>query len=425
METTKPNAESAPSAAIEKLGPAIDVYKKTFAEIRERADRAILAGQSIVALPEEDETLDLYANNFLAKCNVTLETIKSARLSSTRILDEAKTWAMTPEKELEAEMDRIKKLRNERARKIAEAQAEQARAIEMQKAYDIHRGAVKAKMQESLQLGVSGRLKSLEDAIAKTFNECTLAKVGGLAQALNIKPSLKEEFFDKLLDVPFDQNIMSTDQFADAKAKGKIHFDFQKTNAVYIEMANKILAAWREKIPAKKLELERIAKASGEEAINLKAKADRDKIDEEARRKQEQTRQEEAIKTSAKDEEAKATLTAEFESHKAAQDIAEQSGTRKTKTFRIDPAVEIDFVKLSGFLGKLVLHVSLDKENFTGIFKRTKAGEIKLDEDGNPEYVEGVQYWLDQMKKVKYANAQLIPGLISTEKIATVAKAKV
>lgn len=422
MENTLFNQETS-SSAIEKLGPAIDVYKKTFSENRERVDRALLIGKSITEVPP-DEAQDLYANNFLVKANVTLESVKSSRLASTRILDDAKTWAMIPEKELEAEVERIKKLRNERARRIQESADEKAREIEMQKAYDIHRGQVKARMKEGLELGIAARLKALEDSVAKMFNEITLDKISALDPYLKgVKPSLKEDFFDKLLTVPFDQNIMSVDKFQDTKAAAKVHFDFAKTNAAYIDLATKTISKWAEKIPSKKLELERIAKASGEEAAKLQAKAEQARKDEEARRQVEQQKQTDAIKEGAKDEEAKSTLTAMFDSQQKTQEIAELTGTRKTKSFRLDPAVEADFVKLSGFLAKLVLHVSLDKDNFTGIFKRTKAGEIKLDDQGNPEYVEGIQYWLDQIKKVKYANEQLIPGLISTEKLSTVAKA--
>lgn len=432
METNKKNEEISASSAIEKLGPAIDVYKKTFAVNRESVDRALLVGKSISPLPEDataevSTAWDNYANNYLAKCNVTLEKVKGSRLASTKILDDAKAWAMEPEKELAAEMERIKKLRNDRARKIKEEADRQAQEIELQKAYDIHRGQVKAKMKESLELGIANKLKDLENALAKLFNECTLDKVSALGPYLDrVKPSLKEEFFDKLLDVPFDQNIMSVDQFADTKAKGKIHFDFTKTNAAYIEMATKTLNAWREKIPAKKTELERIAKATGEEAAKLKERADRERANEEARRKEEQARQDREIKERAEEEARKSELTANFESQVKTQELTlDQEGTRKTKVFRLDPAVEADMVKLSSTIGKLILHVMLAKEETGGIFKRTKSGDIKLDEDGNPEYVEGVQYWLDQMKKVKYANAQLIPGIISTEKISTIAKAKV
>ena len=418
------NGEPSVSSAIEKLGPAIDVYKATFAENRERVDRALLIGKSITEIPP-DEAQDKYANNFLVKANVTLENVKSSRLASTRILDDAKSWAMIPEKELEAEVQRITKLRNARARWIQEEADQKAQEIEMQKTYDIHRGQVKAKMKESLELGIAARLKALEDSVAKMFNEITLDKIGALDPYLKgVKPSLKEDFFDKLLTVSFDQNIMSVEQFQGTKDAAKVHFDFAKTNAAYIDLATKTISKWAERIPAKKLELERIAKASGEEAAKLNAKAEQARKDEEARRQVEQQKRTEEIKEGAKEEEAKSTLTAMFDSHEKAQEIAELTGTRKTKSFRIDPAVEADFVKLSGFLGKLVLHVSLDKENFTGIFKKTKSGEIKLDGEGNPEYVEGLQYWLDQMKKVKYANSTLIPGLISTEKLGTIAKAK-
>lgn len=411
-------------AVIEKLGPAIDIYKKTFAENRERVDRALAVGKKIISVQTEEE--DQLANNYLAKANTTLSGIKTRRLASTKILDDAKAWAMGPEKELAAEMERIRALRDERARKMqAEAEAKR-KEIERQKAKEMHVGQVKAAMKQSVELGVAKRLQELEASISKAFDACTLEGVDTLAKRLKIKPSLKEEFFDGLLSVSFDSSLMTVEEFVDLKARAKAYFSFEKVNGEYIAMAEEIIEKWTKLIPAKRKELETLAKAQGEEAEKLKAKIEERRRAEEERRKEELAAQEAEIKRRAAEEEAEASLNAEFNAQVQAQEIETAgmpSGTRKVKRFRLDPATERDFVKLSTVIGKIVLNVLSEKEN-DGIFKRTRDKAIKLDADGRPEYVEGVQYWLDQIAKVPYMTEKTIPGLILEEKVSTVAKAK-
>jgi hypothetical protein len=426
METKTQAPEQ--TSAIEKLVPGVEHFKKTFAANRESVDRALQVTKKIIEIAVEDETADQYANNLLVKCNATLTKVSTDRLGSTKILDDAKAWAMGPEKELEAEIERIKKLRNNRAAIIKKAADDNAKAIEMQKRYAAYEGQIKGLMKVNLETGIAKKLSDLETGLAAMFNKATLASItsGQLQKALDsTKPGLKEEFYNGLFTVPYDQNIMSEQKFGDlvARAKAFDAWKFENVNKNYVSTALEVIIKWREKIPQKKIELEKIAKG-GEQADKIKAQAEQRAKNEEIQRKEQERANAEEIQRKAVEETQESALTAEFEAQKQTQAIAEQDGVRKKKIYRISPAVEIDVVKLSSLVAKMVLNITTEKgfKDKVGIFKKDKGGAIKLNESGEPEYVEGLQYWLDKISTLGYDPK--IEGLIVTEKISTVAKAK-
>jgi hypothetical protein len=419
------NNVEATASPIEKLLPGLDRYKAVFADNRERVDRALLVSKSIVAVP--DEAQDKHAENFLVKARVTIDHVSKKRLESTRILDEAKEWAMGPERELKAEMDRIKKLRDVRARGIADAANAQAKAIEMEKQYKIYEAEVKGAMQLNLQLSIAKKITELENAIADMFNKSTLITLPQVLKFMeSVKPNLKQEFYNSIFQVPYNQSIMPVAKYDDlvARAQGFQPWSYTTVNEQYTKLALETVKKWIDKVPSKKIELERIAKG-GEDAERLKKEAAARAARDEEQRKKDAAILGEKAKSEAQDQVQKATLSAEFQAQGQNQELeqAQATSVRKTTRYRLNPAVEIDMMKLSTTIGKLVLHVALDRGQhpFKGIFKMDKNGVIKNNEFGEHEYIDGIQYWLDEIAKLKYSG--MVDGLISTEKISTVAKA--
>jgi hypothetical protein len=422
-----------PANELNRFGTRLEIFKSVFAINRERVDRALAVSKTIQLKDGAeilDDAQDIFANDFLTKARITLEGsdkkkgVKEERLESTKVLDEAKAWAMGPEKELIAEMERVKRLRDIRANKKAAEAAEQQKEIEMQKAYEIYRSEVKSRMQKSYMEGVEKKLSDLQTAISNMFAAATLEKFT-LEKSLNIKPSLKESYFDDLLTVPFDQSIMTVEQFDELKAKAKEYFSFEKVNAVYIDLANKIIAEWKEKIPFKRVELEKIAKG-GAEAEKAKQKAQSDQAQLETKQKSEAAQRQADIDKAANDLASGGALEAEFKAQVQTQSIDEPAGRTITK-YRIDPKIEADPMQLSTFIGKLILHVTMETEEGKrtfSIFKKTKTGETKVNADGQPEYIDGIQEWLDLMAKIKYTNTKLVPGLVEIKKISTTASVK-
>jgi hypothetical protein len=124
-----------------------------------------------------------------------------------------------------------------------------------------------------------------------------------------------------------------------------------------------------------------------------------------------------ATKNSEKQE---GTLNAEFNAQVQAQDIQEISG-RKKKVYRLDPKIEKDFVKVSGIIGKIALNV-LTEEGRKSVHVLDDNGYPKRDDKGDPIYIPGIAYWLKELAGLGYSPQ--IEGLVLTEEIVTVAKAK-
>lgn len=428
--TTEQPAETAP-VAIDELVPAVEVYKSVFLENRQRVDRALAAGKAIALMPGQPVLTaeqDAAALVFLQKCNTTLngekdgvngqpprKGVKTQRLESTRILDRAKEWAMVPENELIAEMSRIKALRDARATHLATEAAAAQKKIDDAKAYENYRNKIKAEMQASYMLKVSQRVNDLYNALKGMFDAATLQTVDKLAGQLNIKPSLKPEAFKEMLTVPYDTNIMSVEQFTELREKAYAYFDFNKVNDGYIKLANDTIQAWRDKIASKKAELENIAKG-GEAAERAKAAAAATAAQEAADRQAQNDTTVLEIQQTAAAAEQQDNLQTEFNAQIQGQGI-EAGGGKEVKIFRFAPSVEVEPLAFSQALSKVILNVMMNTETSDGkaiIFK--KEGN---DEHGRRLYVPAIQWWLDQLAKVAYANEKTIPGVVMEKKIST------
>lgn len=432
-------AAEAEPVAIDKLIPAVEVYKTTFALNSDRSAKAVAYGKTIALKPGEvilSETEDDKARVFLQRCKNTLEGEKEGvngqqpregiietRKTSTRILDSAKAWAMQPEKELLAEMERIKRLRDERATFLFEEERKEQQEIARQKAYEMYRNKVKAEMNARYMLKVKEKLDQLYTAISGMFAAATLENVEKLTTQLNIKPGLKPEAFRAMLDVPYDQHIMSTDQYEELVNKAYAYFDFEKVNASYMEMANKIITDWRGKIDEKRMELQRIAKG-GADAERAKQQAEANKAQAAADKAAEDQRALQEIQNKALATQQEEDLKTEFESQVREQSIEGTNG-KKVKVFRFAPSVESDPHAFAKAMGTIMLNVLMNTE--TGMTASAGMGAIfkkdKLDENGRRVYIDAVQHWLDKFSGVAYANNTTVAGVVMEEKISTSTRA--
>lgn len=419
---TKSPAET---TAIEKLVPGVEHFKKVFAHNTTRVSNALAVTKKIIMIPEEDETLDEYANTLLVKCNKTFKEVQADRLAATKILDEAKAWAMGPEKELEAEIKRIADLRNKRARAIEAKRLEEQQAVEREKAFKAHEGQVKIEMQTRLEKLVGKKLVDLEEYLADLFNKVKLSEIPKFEKGLaGMKPGLKPEFYETFFDVPYNQNIMDEKQFADLQYRAKGYWTFEKINEGYVKTATEVIKKWSDKIPQKKKELEKIAQG-GAAAEKIQQQAEQRAKAEEQERKQQQQQQESDIEKKKIEEQGRVVLETEFEAQNKLQDLAQQQeGTRTTRTYRVNSDYEKDMVKFSGLIGRVILHLMSepDFKKRGGLFKLDKSGAIKKDDIGNPIYADWLADLLSECGRVKYALN--VPGLEVIEKVSTVARAK-
>ncbi len=383
--------------------------------IKDKASKAIALGKSIIVCDTEED--DIKANNAMVKCGATLKSMEDLRKEFTGPIKDWCDSQAIHEKELKAEIDRIKVLRNARANQIAAENAKKAIEIEMERAFKAHEIQVKQAIKSNIEVGVAKKLSDLEDAIAGMFNKMTITNRAAIEKQMSFTPKLREDYFSGLFDVKYDQSIMNDTQYGDLIVRARGYYTYEQINGGYVDLANKVLSKWKDQIPARIKELESIA--SGNTLVEKQAN-ERLRSEEE-KRKNESAAKIEQIKTEAIEEAQEATLKVEFDAQVKTQSIEDLSGVRNTFTLRLDPAIEKNMVKISAIVAKLVIHALSDPKT-KGIFLRDAQGFPKHDKKGLPMYVDGIQYWLDQIEKIGYAS--MIEGIVKTDEVSTIAKSK-
>lgn len=386
-------------------------------QIKEKSKLAIAALSQIKAIPVEDEELDKKANNVLVKCNATVKVIEDLRKAYTGKVNAWLDEQITPENELKKEMARVKLLRDQRANAIAAKAKEAAAQIEKDRVYKIHEGEVKNKMKAGVETGVARYVIAFEKTVADLFKLMTLTNSEAVKKKMDITPKLKEEAFVDMLNVPYDKSIMTAEQFEGLKNRAKEYFDYTKINAEYVKTTVGILDKWKANIAPRLVELKKIA--DGDELVARQA-AERQRAEQEER-EQQAAETIKVIEDNAHAATQEETMQAEFNAQVQTQEIAELSGVRNKISLRLAPDVEKDMMKIAKFIQKAVIHV-LSNPELKGIYKRDAQGFPKHDEKGQALYVDGIQWWLTQLEKTGYAS--MIEGVLKTEEVATVAKAK-
>lgn len=407
METTQ-------ETGLQRFETIVSLVKNNKPVIAEKIKKAIDTLTLIIAIDTEEQ--DTFANSVLVKCNATLPVVEGLRKEYTSILDEWKKGEMALESTLKKEMDRVRTLRNDRANKIAEANRVKAAEIERTKNHEKEVARIKNQMVQDVEIGVAQRINQGEQAIVGIINGMTLETFDVQAKRLDFKPALKEDLFRGFLAVDYDQNIVPYDEFKEIVDKAFVHFDFKKCNEKYVEAVLKVVAKWKATLPAKRKELEVIAKATGEQAELLKQAAAKMALRTAQELSAGLATQEGAIKEKAKEAQSNAVLDAEFKSQIAAQGIQEQSGVRGVISYRLADENPMRVVEA---ISRAMINVFADPA-FKGIYKRDKAGIPKRDDKGQAEYIDPIQGWLDLLAKVKPSPE--FEGVVKTEDKTTIAK---
>lgn len=389
-------------------------------QIAERVQKAKAALSAVKEVTNEEQ--DKYANDLLVKCNNTLPIIENLRKEYTSKIDAWKASEMILEKELKDEMERVRGLRNEHAQATAKANKAKEEEALKKKAHDQEVVRIKHEIVASVKLGLAERINKAEETIEQMFTHSSVVD-NVVAQIKTIKPALKEEKFMEWLVVPFDLALVSLDEYR-VISNNAFEALYVKNKAAdnYLKEVNSVIAKWVAYAPEKKKELLKLESATGEEAERLKKvaadKAEQERIDREAKEKAEK----EKLRLETEKEVAKESLSIEFNHQVAVQSIEEQSGVRKEYYYRF--ADEARVIRSPEHVIQVLLNamtaVLSDPANL-GIFERGKSNMPKRDDQGHIIYVDGVQYWLDELARLPNIH---IEGLIKVEKVTSIAKAR-
>jgi hypothetical protein len=411
--------------AVKIIDRVSQAMSKNFPAIVEKASKLKAALSALKTIA--DDKSDAWAEQALVKGKTALDDIDKLRKEITKPLDTFKAAVMGPEKALEEELVRIRSLRNAYANEKNAKANEEKKRIEKEKLLKIHEAEIKAEMKAAIEYGIAQRLQSLEKTVADLFEKMSLDEGSQfhfrkVAAALGFKPALKADFIDTVFaTVKYNPDVMTREQFDDLikRAKDYAPWKFEELDAHYRREGLAVASRWREKLQPRIKDLEAIA-AGGDKAEKAKARVEsaNAQAKEQIQTQEKQTAQ--AIESTKNSEKQEGTLNAEFNAQVQAQDIQEVAG-RKKKIYRLDPKIEKDFVKVSGIIGKVALNV-LTEEGRKSVHVLDENGYPKRDDKGDPIYIPGIAYWLKELAGLGYAPQ--IEGLVLTEEIVTVAKAK-
>lgn len=408
-------ADQNPFEGLAPIAPAVDKYKTNRALIDDKKAKATAALSVIkkVDTPEEDE----FAAKLLVKCGATLTSMENLRKEYTKLLNDFIKDEIKPENELKLEMGRVKGLRDTRANGLAAAAkaASDKIAEEVEHNKTVHE--IKGKLKLHVDEGIQGRIADFDNAINENLKK-GLTPENGKAFAdriAAIKPSMKQEVYEKLFQIDRTKILKHTDaQFAEALEPCKGYFTYERVSGTYQDMAEALRDSWVQKIPAKVQELKRLAKG-GEDAAKLQERINQRDIDEKAERDRIAEKNRKEAETRITNETNDAKLSEDFKGQVKTQGVASAApkNTRTMVYYTLEP--NISLVKIAHVVSSMIINmISTPEAQLKQVYKK----ESEKPED--VEYVEGIQYWLNQMATLGYTPK--IEGLVRREKLITVAK---
>lgn len=404
-----------------QLQTAVKNYESNVLVMGDKTTKALAALSKIKVINNDED--DKAAQHILSRVKPTFETVQALRKEITDPLDELKSYLMEHEKKIStaknsgSEYSRVKNLRDAYAnKKAAEARAEQQR-IQNEKAKKIEIADMKARLVKNIELGVFDLIKDGELQLTKFVSEMTLENFDQKLALLNYKPKLKTDSFSKLMTIDYNKSLVSVAEYEQMIKDGGTQFSYDHINAAYAEQAIKVLNRFKKDvIPARKAELEERSKASADEQKVKKQQEDQmlqARLDEiNSAYESEKVKVEEKVD----DQTADTKIEAEFDSQVDIQTIKDQKGVRKNIVYQIDEKILAKPSQVIDVLTKVVTHVMMD-DKFKGVIKRDAQGFPRVDDKGQTELVDGIQYWLKELAKLKIDID--VDGLIKTENIST------
>lgn len=410
-----------------KLLSIFDTVSKNFPEIKRRCTNASIALSKFKKIESDEE--DEVVESVLVKVRTTYQHCNMLRKESTSLLDELKEEMMEPERLISALAgDKEKSLYLEKkslrdsyaAEKYKKQQEEQARILKEKNAKE-EKIRLTAFFETAFFENITNAINNTIAGIENYYNSLTLQDFEEKTKRFSMKPVLKQDVFESWFKVDFNSSKLSGEEF-DTLIKDEIRtkYIYNTLNDQYVKQVEAVMLQWKEKLPAKKSELqslEELRKTNAEEAAHIEQqnkeaqKRDADALAE----KQEADR----IKRVQEIEQNQRTLQLEanFDAQVQVDQMVEQEGIRKKKVAIID----VPQAKIVDTFAR-VLFACFQNKKFEGYLKTDKSGNLAApDENGNPVYTK----WAEELLSF-YAQycIQNIQGITIKEVITTVQKKK-
>lgn len=361
-----------------RLQDGIQIIKEVLPFIIEKRDKAV-AGLSLVKQVTNDAE-DAIANNMLIKGKVTFDQVAEKRKSGTEKLDYFKADVMTFEKDIAAELDRIRGLRNAYANKKASEENAALTKIAAEKVKADALIKLKADLKEAVVNGCVAALETMNKNVSAFVGTITLQNWDEYTKKFTFTPKLKEDAYNLFFSVDFNTTLISAEEYQAVVADVKKEMPYENVNADYIKTAIPVMKIWTDSLPALKAKL-----AGADQGTPV---ADTAQQIQKAISNDQQAKVAEI-----KEEASHSQLSNDFKAQVASQAIPASIPKNSTKVRKaVITAADQDIVKvMSRVLLKCYSH-----PKFKGHIERSKTGHpLPPDENGIPVYRAWMQELLD------------------------------
>lgn len=374
-----------------KISSISELISKNVPALQVASGKAVAAMQEIQKINTEEEYAD--AEDLLSAVKVSYDKMYKIRTEITGPIDELKKYLMAFERPLsDDKSSEFTRVRNEMVA---------FRQRELDKKKKIEEEAAKKREKENhivdIKTAVLKRLTEMviqktKDAFTKSeayFESCTVDDFDKKAEVfMKMKPNLKVEDYDKCFSFQFNQSILSQDEYNNVIIELKKVEPYDKWSEEVIKEATPIINTWRSQIPQlkeDKIALEK-AKADKEQHEKVLLEQKRKQQAEQARHDQEMKRREEQKQLAIEADASVDKMNNSFVEQATVQQAGDTGPVKYILKFE-KPETTLKA------LTSIIYHCMANPE-FPGIQKKDKKGALVVDTQGQPEYIDAVQWWI-------------------------------
>lgn len=377
------------STELIKIEPIVQLIQSSLPRMIKGRDNAVAAMKEITEITSDEQLEE--ANQTLVAVRNTYDGVSGLRKAITAPVDELKKQLMQYESDLdpnkENEVSRIRKMIGTyNQKKIDEKKAEEEKAAKI-KAVENYKVDIVTEIKTKLSNLLVDRVAQVQSGSRDYFAKATLEDFDEKATTFkNMKPKLKEETYLACFPTTWNEALLDKRGFTIVVEQTKLDEPYTKWNELVAAKIAPVLNEWVGKIPELKQQLIDLKNASDENERQRIAAEQKKKADEaQAKRDQELAKLKEQQESAIQQQADVNKLQNDFREQAMTQDLGDTGATKLILRFLDEKPVQP--------LCEIIYQCFMNAK-FGTIVKRDNKGNAKQDEHGFPEYIDGVDHWV-------------------------------
>lgn len=396
---------------LQKPESIVELVKQNLPEMQSRHNSAMAVMQSLKK-PTNDEEYEAN-NNILVKAKKTYDLINAKRVLVSEKLDEIKDFLMQFERPLDYGT-KAKSLYNDIRRWQEEYKQEELNRvnrekaeIELRKKKEDRKVEIAAQIEQQLNAMVTSKEKALDGWVRAYFAKATSATFKEIdTRFKSTNPKLNEKDWEACFVTNFSFAPLTEEEEKQFLVELREKESYAKWAEEVTRRIGPEILKWRTRTGEFEQAIKAREAAKSEEEQAKVLAEQRAKQEEEDRKRQQEIDQAAEAKQRAIDEEVqKNKLMNSFQQQAVEQTLDNTGPTKKVLKFE-DPKMAMPFTH--------VIYQTFASPKFKGIIKM-KDGKAVLDASGRPEYIDAVQWWLNEYTRCCDINKPKIDHLVVFE----------